>query len=99
MLADLPWVVDGFDYRPRDWLPGQSQQGAQPPGWNPYIPRQFILESEERVLQALIDYAAKRNVADVPLLAQKAWVRDGVNALEFQIIEQALDVSGAYRAG
>ena len=96
VLAELPWVQDGADIRERDWVSTNLRNEGEIV-WNPYIPPQFILESEERVLQALMGYAAKRNAADVPLLAQKAWVRDGVDALEFQIIEQALDVSRAYR--
>ncbi len=97
ILADLPWVQDGFHYRPRDWVPRGSPNAAEPSEWNPYVPLFLIMESEERVLQTLIEGADRRNPADVSLLARKAWVQDGVNALEFEIIEQVLRVSSIYR--
>ena len=95
-LNAIPWYADGIDIRPGNARPGSSDYNAQPVYWSMYMPRQQILESEDRVMARIVEAVERGHVEAVLALTERDWMRKPVNTLELAVIDQVLSVAPNY---
>ena len=70
-LSEMPWYADGIDIRPGNAPAGLRDDDGQPLYWSYYVPRRYILESEDRVMARIVEAVEDGHVETVTALTKR----------------------------